>query len=159
MASPEEPSVHYAGKDGNQEADRAILNYINNALRGTRPWTRLISILGFVAVAIMILAGIGLLLNRKFFPMSEDTPPLMLIGTINFAVSILYLIPSVWLYKYSSAISRFLKGGGAIELGNALIYQKSFWKFVGILTLISLVIAALGLLASIFLPTLLFFRD
>ncbi|MEX1329683.1 MAG: hypothetical protein AB1Z29_23010, partial [Desulfobacterales bacterium] len=66
-----------------------------------------------------------------------------------------YLIPSIWLYKYSSAISRFLGGGGATELGNALVYQKSFWKYVGIMVLISMIVAILGILAAVFIPPLL----
>ena len=60
-----------------------------------------------------------------------------------------------WLYKYSSAISRFLDGGGATELGNALVYQKSFWKYVGIMVLISMIVAILGILAAVFIPPLL----
>jgi hypothetical protein len=65
------------------------------------------------------------------------------------------LIPSIWLYKYSSAISRFLGGGAATELGNALVYQKSFWKYVGILILISMFVAILGILAAVLIPSLL----
>ena len=60
-----------------------------------------------------------------------------------------------WLYKYSSAISRFLGGGGATELGNELLYQKSFWKYVGIMVLISMIVAILGILAAVFIPPLL----
>jgi hypothetical protein len=83
----------------------------------------------------------------------------MLTGAINVAVSIFYLIPSIWLYKYSSAISRFLGGGGASELGNALVYQKSFWKYVGIMILVSMMVAILGILAAVFIPSLLMFLD
>jgi hypothetical protein len=69
------------------------------------------------------------------------------------------LIPSICLYRYSSAISRFLGGGGATELGNALAYQKSFWVYVGILILISMMVAILGILAAVFTPSLLMFLD
>jgi hypothetical protein len=159
MASSAGPAESDSGWDMNPKTDRAMLNYISNALRATRPWTRLLSILGFIFVAISILAGLALLFGRKFLPTSADTPPMMLTGIINVAASIFYLIPSIWLYKYSSAISRFLGGGGAIELGHALAYQKSFWKFIGILALVSIIIAVLGILAAIFIPTLLFFRN
>jgi hypothetical protein len=83
----------------------------------------------------------------------------MLTGTLYVAVSIFYLIPSIWLYKYSSAISRFLEGGGASELGNAVAYQKSFWKYVGIMILISIIVAILGILAAVLIPSLLMFRN
>ena len=100
-----------------------------------------------------------MLLGRNFLPIATDTPALFLTGMINVAVSIFYLIPSILLYRYSSAISRFLDGGDAFELGNALGFQKSFWKFVGIMTLISIIIAILGILAAIFIPTLSKFRN
>jgi type IV secretory pathway VirB6-like protein len=67
------------------------------------------------------------------------------------------LVPSIWLSKYSSAITRFLSGGGAIELGNAIAFQKSFWKFVGITTVVFIVIAVLGIIAAIFIPRFLSF--
>ncbi|MBT8367866.1 MAG: hypothetical protein KJP23_24495 [Deltaproteobacteria bacterium] len=149
MASSDGQAVSDSGRDMNNKADRAMLNYISNALRATRPWTRLLSILGFILVAISTLSGLALFFGRNFLPTSADTPPLILTGVINVAASIFYLIPSIWLYKYSSAISRFLDGGGAIELGNALVYQKSFWKFVGIVILVFIIIAVLGILVAI----------
>jgi hypothetical protein len=155
MVSSELQTISAPEDDSNQKTDRAMLNYIKNSLRQTRPWTMLLSILGFIAVALMILSGIAMIMGRNFLPLSTDAPALMLTGMINVALSIFYLIPSIWLLKYSSAISRFLSGGGAIELGNALVYQKSFWKFVGVMTLISLIVAVLGIIAAVFVPTLL----
>ena len=159
MVSSEVRTVSGSERYSNRETDRAILNHINDTLQSTRPWTRFLSILGFIAAAILIISGIAMMLGRNFFPKSTDTPGLMLTGTLNVAVSIFYLIPSIWLYKYSSAISRFLYGGGATELSNALAYQKSFWKYVGILILISMIVAILGILAAILIPSLLKFLN
>lgn len=159
MVSSEVQTVSGSESYTNREADRAILNRINDTLRSTRPWTRFLSILGFIAVAILILSGIAMMLGKNFLPKSTDSPALMLTGAINVAVSVFYLIPSIWLYKYSSAISRFLDGGGATELGNALVYQKSFWKYVGIMILVSMTVAILGILAAVFIPSLLRFLN
>ena len=158
MEEFEGPPIPGSERDAKQKADRAMLNYIKNSLRATRPWTLLLSILGFLFVGFSILTGLALLFGRSLLPTPADAPPLILTGIINIAAGIMYLVPSIWLLKYSSSIGKFLRGGGAIELGNALAYQKSFWKFVGILTLISIIIAILGILAAIFIPTLLTFR-
>ena len=155
MISSEVQTVSGSESYTNRETDRAILNHINDTLRATRPWTRFLSILGFIVAVILIIAGIAMILGRNFLPKSTDTPGLMLTGVMNVAVSIFYLIPSIWLFKYSSAISRFIGGGGASELDNALVYQKSFWKYVGILILISMIVAILGILAAVFIPSLL----
>jgi hypothetical protein len=142
----------------NVHKNKAILNYMVNSLRATRPWTRLLSILGFIGVAFLIFAGIAMIVGRKFFPLSDKEPLLAFLGIIYILASVFYLVPSIWLSKYSSAITSFLKESDAIQLAKAIAYQKSFWKFVGIAVLVLMVIAVLGIIAGILLPTLLPFQ-
>ncbi len=151
---PEPPGAKAASVDKN----RAILNYIMNSLRATKPWTRLLSILGFIGTGLTVLMGLGIMVGENFIPISPKAPPLAYLGIFYILTSVFYLIPSIWLSKYSSAIDSFLKGGDAVQLGNAIAYQKSFWKFIGILVLVSIVIAILGILAAILIPTFLAFR-
>lgn len=146
---PEPPGAKAASVDKN----RAILNYIMNSLRATKPWTRLLSILGFIGTGLTVLMGLGIMVGENFIPISPKAPPLAYLGIFYILTSVFYLIPSIWLSKYSSAIDSFLKGGDAVQLGNAIAYQKSFWKFIGILVLVSIVIAILGILAAILFPT------
>lgn len=145
-------------EDTGVKENRAILNYIRNSLRGTRPWTRFLSIMGFIATGLTILMGLGIMMGGSFFPVPPEAPPLAYLGIFYILTSVLYLIPSIWLSKYSSAIDSFLKGGKSVQLGNAIAYQKSFWKFIGILVLVSIVIMILGILAAILIPTFLAFR-
>lgn len=146
------------GPDGSTDRDRAILNYIRKSLRATWPWTRLLSVLGFIGTGLMILAGLGLMVGESFIPVSEKAPPLVFMGILYVLTSVLYLVPSIWLSKFSSATSSFLKSGDAIELGKAIAYQKSFWKFIGILVLVSIVLTVVGVIAAILIPTLISVR-
>jgi hypothetical protein len=150
-----EPPV---AKDTSVDKNKAILNYIMKSLRATKPWTRLFSILGFIGTGITILVGLGLMVGGDLIPISPKAPPLAYLGIFYILTSVFYLVPSIWLSKYSSAIASFLKGGDSVQLGKALAYQKSFWKFVGILALVSIVIAILGILAAILIPSFLAFR-
>ena len=151
---PEPPEA----KDVSVNKNRAILNYIMNSLRATKPWTRLLSILGFIGTGLTVLLGLGIMVGRNFIPISPKAPPLIYLGIGYILTSVFYLVPSIWLSKYSSAIDSFLKGGDAVQLGKAIAYQKSFWKFVGILVLVSIVLAILGTLAAILIPTFLAFQ-
>ena len=151
---PESPKA----RDPNVDKNKAVLNYIMNSLRATRPWTRMISILGFIATGFTILMGLGLMVGGNFLPIPPEAPPLLYLGILYILTSVLYLIPSIWLSKYSSAIESFLKGRDSVQLGNAIAYQKSFWKFVGILVLICIIIMILGILAAILIPTFLAVR-
>ena len=150
----EPPEIPSAGVDKN----KAVLNYITNSLRATKPWTRLLSIMGFIGTGLTILVGLGIIVGRNFLPVSPQAPPLIYLGIFYILTSVLYLIPSIWLSKYSSAIASFLKGNDSVQLGNAIAYQKSFWKFVGILVLVSIVFAIVGIIAAILIPTILTFR-
>ena len=139
--------------DTSVNKNKAILNYIMNSLRATKPWTRFLSILGFIGTGLTILMGLGMILGESFIPVSPNTPPLKYLGIFYILTSVFYLIPSIWLSRYSSAIGSFLKAGDSVQLGNAIAYQKSFWKFIGILALVCIIIAILGILAAIFIPT------
>ena len=149
------PVVDDPGPDGSVERNRAILNYIRKSMQATRPWTRFLSILGFIGTGLTILAGIAMIVGESIIPVSDKSPPLLLMGIFYILASVIYLIPSIWLSRYATAISAFLKAGDAVELGNAIAYQKSFWKFVGILALVSSVLTVLGVIAAILVPTLL----
>jgi hypothetical protein len=146
-----------SGNESSRDADRAILDDITSSLRATRPWTRFLSILGFVGVAVTLLAGIAMIVGRNFFQTPQNGPPLALTGAVNILAAGLYLVPSLWLYRASSATKRFLDGGGAIELAKVLAYQKSFWKFLGITALVALIIAAVGIVAAILIPQIISF--
>jgi ABC-type sugar transport system permease subunit len=68
---------------------------------------------------------------------------------MNILMGILYFFPSLFLFKFASSIGRLLDGGGATEMEEALSNQKSFWKFVGILVIIAIILGVLGVVAAI----------
>jgi len=120
-------------------------------LRATKPWVRLISIIMFVMVGLTFLAGFMLF----FIP----SGPAMrgggaffgpIVGIIYFIFGGLYLFPAYFLHQYASSINDLLNGGGDSALENALGSQKSFWRFVGILTLIIIGLYALVFVFAIF---------
>lgn len=131
-----------------QPAEVATTNIVA-AMAGTRPWVRLISILMFIVAVLMVLITAASLLAGGI-----SGAPVALIAPIQIANVVLYLFPAYFLYKYSGAIGVFLRDGGTGELEAALGYQKSFWKFIGILTLVTLVISVIGIVAAIAIPGL-----
>jgi hypothetical protein len=122
------------------------------SLRQTKPWARFLSILGFISISFMVIGG-----TINIFVLSGDNSQnsflqVILLGTLNILMGLLYLFPSLFLFKFSSAIGRLLDGGGSREMEEALSNQKSFWKFIGILTIIMFCIAILGIVAAIIIP-------
>jgi len=66
----------------------------------------------------------------------------VVMGLVYLVLSLLYLIPSIKLWKYGSAIYRLLSTNSIADLENAMEQQRSFWKFVGIMIIIMLAIMA-----------------
>ena len=71
------------------------------------------------------------------------------LGVFYVLMGLLYFFPALHLYRYASRIGDYLGGGQDVQLELALDAQRSFWKFVGIVTLAGLVLMALTIVAAI----------
>jgi hypothetical protein len=72
------------------------------------------------------------------------------LGYLVFAV--LYVFPGWFLIKYSSAIGRLVNSGQSSDMENALQQQRKFWKFVGVLFIVIMVMFVLGMIVAIAFP-------
>lgn len=135
-----------------QSFELKITSQMVDSIRSTRPWALFISILGFISVGFMLLAAIAIMVLGSVLPQEVDGFPAVLMGIMYIIMSFFYLVPSIYLFRYASAISSFLDTMSESEMESALSYQKSFWKFVGILGIIMIVFAILGVIAAIVIP-------
>ncbi|PKN51746.1 MAG: hypothetical protein CVU55_09870 [Deltaproteobacteria bacterium HGW-Deltaproteobacteria-13] len=124
-------------------------------LRSTKMWTKFLSIMGFIMAGFMVLMGIFIMLASNLLPTegSAKIPPFM--GPIYILFSFFYIIPSIYLFKYSSALNRYLNNKMESEMASALSYQKSFWKFLGIVCIIGITLMVVGIIAAIAIPLML----
>ena len=128
------------------------------ALKKTKPWVRFLSILGFIAVGLIIVAalfffGAGAIAGSQAGPTRWV---FMLLPILYLLMAVLYIFPSLYLFRYASAIENALTAPSkspAVE--NALRQQKSFWKFTGILALVMVLLYIPGILAAIAIPNFL----
>jgi hypothetical protein len=116
-------------------------------LKQTRPWVRLLGILGFIGCVLMILAGIGLCVT-----MSQQRGAAFGIGMmITYGVmGLLYIFPSIYLLRYAKHIRALEQNRTVPSLNEALTAQKSFWKFVGMMFAIIFVIYGVIFVVMIF---------
>jgi hypothetical protein len=125
----------------------------------TRPWVRFISVLTLVMAGFMLLGGLGLLAFSVFGSLAvRDRAGFGALGgaigggvlaSVYIVMALVYLAPGTYLFRYASAIARLraTASGGALE--DALKHQKSFWRFIGILTVISFVLALVGIVVGV----------
>jgi hypothetical protein len=104
-------------------------------LAQTKPWVRLFSILmfvGFGIIALFSLFGLfaGVMVGGRASALG------LIPSLVNLAVAALYFFPALFLSRYASRIGSLVASNRAEDLEGALEAQKSFWKFIGILTAI-----------------------
>lgn len=126
---------HEAGTDG-------LTPKAKRSLEETRPWVFLFSILAFIGCGFAALGGVGMffagILQGGMTGVGSLVSGLVLLGS-----AALYGFAAYHLFSYANHIKLFLKTSSPVDLEQALTAQKSFWKLVGIVTAIFLVLYAL----------------
>jgi hypothetical protein len=130
-------------------------------LNQTRPWVRFLSVLVFISSGFMVLAGIGMILAGIVggAALSRTNPvggPAVMIvsGFFYFILAILYIAPGIFLSRYASAIKLLETTPSPEALELALKNQKSFWRFVGIITLIFLILTVVAIVIGVIFATM-----
>jgi uncharacterized protein involved in cysteine biosynthesis len=121
--------------------DVAVTPLMVEHLRATKPWVRLVSVIMFIFTGLMFLIGLAMFLIPT--PKGINSPSFGLLGIVYIVMGAFYLVPAYFLHQYASYIRDFLQGGGDSAMESALGSQKSFWRFVGILTLVVICLYAL----------------
>jgi hypothetical protein len=118
------------------------LSLVSLPLQQTQPWVRFLAIMGFIAAAFMVLIGVtagiaGAATGRL------ETIGLMVVYPL---LAVFYVFPSMFLLRYADRIRTFVASGLEQDLASALDAQRSFWKFAGIFTIVSVVF---GIMATV----------
>jgi hypothetical protein len=128
------------------EIDQETLNYLNT----TRKWTMFLAILGFIAIGLLLIIGVvaGVFLSAfKTAAMPAGLGfPEWLVFVVILLFAVLYFFPVFYLFQFSRHTSNALQSLDKEEMKKAFKYLKSYYVFIGILTI---VILALYLIAFI----------
>lgn len=129
-------------------------------LRRTAKWARFLSIVGFISIALMLLAGIfagslmGGLMGRQSamtgMPMNNVMGAMGTLYTVIFIfIAVLYFFPLLFLYRFSSRALQAVNGAfdGTAFTGSLDSLRKLF-TYVGVLTAIVLCFYAIAILFS-----------
>jgi hypothetical protein len=119
-------------------------------LNQTRPWVRFMSIMVFIGAGFAALCGLSMFLleatgdmvatkNEAFLGVPGGG---FLLGLLYLVLAVVYIAPGIFLSRYATAIKALDSTQTSQALEKALKYQKSFWRYVGILTVISLIVLA-----------------
>ena len=113
-------------------------------------WTKFLAIIGFILVGLIMIGGVSMLLFSPAF----GTPVYGIIsGPFIFALYVamgaLYIYPVTCLYRFSTLIKRAIVSNNQAQFNNALRYQRNLFKFLGILTILLIVLYAVAIIFAI----------
>ncbi len=139
------PDAMTRAATGPQEVSLQTLEW----LRRTKPWVRFLAVLGLVATALSVAAITALGLTAEALPGAPASLVRILPLAAGLFILALHLPPLLLLNRYANRIGRLLRSGATLDLEEALRAQKSFWKYLGILTLVVIILYILGLIAAL----------
>ena len=108
----------------------------------TRKWVRFCSVMGFIGAAFLVLAAISMMLVTSMAGSLSGVRGAGFgvgLGSFYLILAALYIYPSIRLWQYASSISRLETSRDSFSLEAALDKQRSFWKFVRIMVIITVV--------------------
>lgn len=117
------------------EKNLEVTQFMKSQLKETSKWTKFLAILGFIGLAIMILAALLLLIVGSLIPMSGEIPSYLL-GVIYLIFAGVYFMPVKYLYDFSKQMNRAVTMTDQLSFSGAINSLKSHYKFVGIFTIV-----------------------
>jgi hypothetical protein len=124
------------------------LGTIAATLGATEIWVRIVAYVVAASVVLMILMGL-LIGGAGLIGGQPAMGVLMLVYPL---LSLVYVPPAIYLFRYARQIREFVAGGQEGALESALDAQRSFWKYLAILLLVtvglSVVVVGLAVVAG-----------
>ncbi len=124
-------------------------------LAETSKWSKFLSIMGFIGSGLLVLLAFFMGTILSIMP-SDGVEPLNGVagafGTVFYLLfAALYFYPSLLLYRFATRSEAALRSQDQNLLNDALDNQRSMYKFIGILTIITIGIYVLIILGGLLL--------
>jgi hypothetical protein len=118
-------------------------------LKGASPWLRFVGIAGFIMLGLYALIGLTMIIGVRSF----GSPIPGWSGVLGAGFGVFYLgaialmfFPVLFIFQFGRKINSYVHTGNEEDLEQAFKNNKSFWKFMGILSIISLGFLAITIL-------------
>ena len=127
-------------------------------LKGASPWLRFVGILGFIWAGFTVLIGIVFLVLVPLFTQSivglepfdgiMDAVYWVIIAVFTIIAGGVMGLPALYMYRFGERIRGYLRTGAEQELETAFKNNRFFWKFTGIVCIVSLAFFPLTMIGS-----------
>lgn len=109
-------------------------------LKETSTWTYFLSIIGFIGIGLMVMAGIIFIITLGSMPGGNPYESLGIdisyFGMIYIVLGVIYFLPVFYLFNFSRRMKHALRLNNNEELSAAFSNLKSHYKFLGVVTIV-----------------------
>lgn len=148
--APARPYTDTGSGDSVRSSHGPVTDAMIESLSETGPWVTFMAVVTFLSAVLMAFAAVfGMGVAGQ-----AGMPALVLFLTYSL-IGILYLVFALQLFNFGRAARQVREGGGTPSIEEALRYQRSFWRLLGIVTLLWLGLAVLGIVTAILIPLML----
>ena len=112
----------------------------------TAKWSKFYAVLSFIGVAIFVLMGILLLVSGHFISQLEpelSVAMLAPLGLVYIVMGGVLVMPALYLWQFSQKAEQAIANNNTEMMEQALNRMKSYWKFMGIFTIVMLAVSLL----------------
>ena len=112
----------------------------------TAKWSKFYAVLSFIGVGILVLMGILLLVSGHFMAQLEpelSVAMLAPLGLVYIVMGGVLVMPSLYLWQFSQKAEQAIANTNTEMMEKALNQMKSYWKFIGIFTIVMLAVSLL----------------
>jgi hypothetical protein len=115
-------------------------------LKQASPWLRFVGIAGFVMCGVFTLVGLSMVIGLQVLPIPGYNAAMGLgFFVLYLGYVVLMFFPVLFIFQFGGKIKSYVHTGNEADLEQAFKNNKSLWKFIGILSIISLAFVALML--------------
>jgi len=112
---------------------------INHNLHSAGKWSQFLSILGFIGTGFMVLGGISVSIMTAFIPDTKPNIfpfPMALFGVIYIVFAGVYLLPILYLFRFSNSIKQAVALKKQDQLSIAFNNLRAHYKTFGIIMIV-----------------------
>jgi len=114
-------------------------------LSATKPWVMFMAVLGFIGTGFTVLGGIVMgviFLGPGLGPSLPHNKLLAIVVPILYCVIGIFMncVPARYLYRFARDLGRYQEATDASLLEEALKHHKSFWKYLGLLVIATILL-------------------
>ena len=120
-------------------------------LEEAKKWSYFLSIMGFIGVGFMVIASFFIGIIFSILPNEYNTMPFptAIFSAVYLIIAVVYFFPVYYLYQFSVKMKYALKQKANDILENSFKFLKSHYKFIGIATIVMLVLYPIIIVAAI----------